>query len=210
MAAAGKGNALTRLSAPAKLVFTLVLAVVVAALYFVVFYVDLDGQISQEQAREGTLRGDLQKAEEAKEAYQKDLEEKTRKQQLVREQKKILPDEAETPAFLAALQGVATVSGVQLTSYKPEDEVPDQYYVRVPMSLSVSGRFHQIARFFYGVGQLDRVINIEEINMKLRGDSKAAGAGGEVILDVTCLATAFRAIRPGESGGTGRARGRGK
>ena len=129
--ASGKGSALTRLSMPAKAVFTLVLTLVVAALYFVVFYADLDGQISQEQSRESSLRGDLQRAEEAKEAYQKDLEEKTRKQQLVREQKKILPDEAETPAFLAAIQGVATVSGIQLTSYKPEDEVSDQYYVRV-------------------------------------------------------------------------------
>ena len=98
MAATGKGSALARLSMPAKAVFTLVLSLVVAALYFVIFYADLDGQISQEQARETSLRGDLQRAEEAKEAYQKDLEEKTRKQQLVREQKKILPDEAETPA----------------------------------------------------------------------------------------------------------------
>jgi len=202
--AAAKGSALTRLSTPAKLVFTLVLSVVVAALYFVIFYVDLDGRIGEAQAKESTLRGDLQRAEEAKEAYQKDLEEKTRKQQLVREQKKILPDEAETPAFLAALQGVATVSGVQLASYKPEDEVPDQYYVRVPMSLTVSGRFHQIARFFYGVGQLDRVINIEEIEMKLR---PGATADSEVILDVKCLATAFRALRPGETAG---APGRGR
>ncbi len=206
--ASGKGSALTRLSMPAKAVFTLVLTLVVAALYFVVFYADLDGQISQEQSRESSLRGDLQRAEEAKEAYQKDLEEKTRKQQLVREQKKILPDEAETPAFLAAIQGVATVSGIQLTSYKPEDEVSDQYYVRVPMSLSISGRFHQVARFFFGVGQLDRVINIEEIEMKLRTEKRAEGE--EVILDVKCLATAFRALRSGESGASPTGRGRAK
>ena len=204
--AAVKGSALTRLSTPAKLVFTLVLAFVVAALYFVIFYADLDGRIGEAQARESTLRSDRQHAEEAKEAYQKDVEEKTRKQLLVREQKKILPDDAETPAFLAAVQGVATVSGVQLASYKPEDEVADQYYVRVPMSLTVSGRFHQIARFFYGVGQLDRVINIEEIEMKLR---PGATADSEVILDVKCLATAFRALRPGEKAGTS-GRGRAK
>lgn len=208
MAAAGKASALTRLSTPAKVVFTLVLALVVAALYFVVFYADLDGQIAQEDSRAQSLAGDLQRAQEAKEAYQKDLEEKTRKQQLVREQKKILPDEAETPAFLAALQGVATVSGIQLTSYKPEDEVADQYYVRVPMSLSLSGRFHQVARFFFGVGQLDRVINIEEIDMKLRTEKRAEGA--EVILDVKCLATAFRALKQGESGVARTGRGRAK
>lgn len=199
--AAKPGNVLTRLSLPAKLVFTLVLSVVVAALYLMVFYADLDGQISQAKAAEAALHGDLARAEEAKAAYQKDVEEKTRKQQLEREQKKILPDEAETPAFLAALQGVATVSGVQLTSYRPEDEVTDEYYVRVPMSLAVSGRFHQIARFFYGVGQLDRVISIEEIDMKLM--KTGTKEGEEVLLEVKCLATAFRALKAGDSGGGG-------
>jgi type IV pilus assembly protein PilO len=184
---------LGRLSLPAKFVFGLVLAVVVAALYFVVFFADIDGQISQAQGQQASLQAELAKAEEAKDAFQKDVEEKTRKQALEREQKKVLPDDPEMPAFLAAVQQVATVSGVNLVSYKPEDETPEEFYVRVPMSLSLRGRFHQIARFFYGVGQLDRVINIEDIEMNLVKDPNASP--DEVILDVKCLATAFRAKR---------------
>ncbi len=190
---------LGRLSLPAKFVFGLVLAVVVAALYFVVFFADIDGQISQAQGQQASLQAELAKAEEAKDAFQKDVEEKTRKQALEREQKKVLPDDPEMPAFLAAVQQVATVSGVNLVSYKPEDETPEEFYVRVPMSLSLRGRFHQIARFFYGVGQLDRVINIEDIEMKLITDANASP--DEVILEVRCLATAFRAKRDTDAGG---------
>ena len=192
------GNVLGRLSLPAKFVFGLVLTVVVGALYFVVFFADVDGQISAAQGQHGQLQAELAKAEEAKDAFQKDVEEKTRKQQLEREQKKLLPDDPETPAFLAAVQQVATVSGVNLVSYKPEDESPEEFYVRVPMSLSMRGRFHQIARFFYGVGQLDRVINIEDIEMRIVADPNASP--DEVILEVKCLATAFRAKRDTDGG----------
>lgn len=198
--AAAKGNVLGRLSLPAKLVFGVVLLGIVAALYFVVFFADIDGQISQAITQEQSLRGELQKAEEAKAAYQRDVEEKTRCQQFEREQKKVLPDEAEMPSFLAGVQGVATTSGVSLSQYKPEDEVPEEYYVRVPMSLSLRGRFHQVARFFFGVSQLDRVTNIEDLQITLV-DNKSEP--GEIVLEVKCLATAFRAKRTSESTGKG-------
>jgi type IV pilus assembly protein PilO len=61
------------------------------------------------------------------------------------------------------------------------------------MSLSVAGRFHQVARFVFGIGQLDRVINIEDIDMKTELDKS-----GTTILRVDCLATAFRAKRTNE------------
>ncbi len=194
MAAKPIGNPLGRLSLSAKVVVGIVLVGIVAAVYLVVFFADIDGRISEAVGAEQASRGNLQKAEEAKIAYQRDVEDKTRRQQLERERRKVLPDEAETPSFLASVQGVATTSGVSLTRYQPEDEVADQYYVRVPMSLELSGRFHQVARFFHGVGQLDRVINIEDIEITDDRDK----ATGEIILSVKCLATAFRAKKAGE------------
>ncbi len=197
MAPRATGGVFGRLSLPAKFVFGLVLAVVVGILYFVVFFAEVDGQISSAVGQQDQLRGDLAKVEEAKDAFQKDVEEKTRKQALEREQKKVLPDDPEMPAFLSTVQQVATVSGVNLISYKPEDETPEDYYVRVPMSITLRGRFHQVARFFYGVGQLDRVINVEEIEMRLVKDAFAGP--DEVILEVRCLTTAFRAKKDSDA-----------
>lgn len=206
MAAKPTGNPLGRLSMSAKIVVGVVLVGIVAAVYLVVFFADIDGRISEAVGAEQTARGNLQKAEEAKIAYQRDVEDKTRRQQLERERRKVLPDEAETPSFLAAVQGVATTSGVSLTKYQPEDEISDQYYVRVPMSLELSGRFHQVARFFSGVGQLDRVINIEDI--EITQSRVGAAESSEIILNVKCLATAFRAKKAGEGEAVKGQRGR--
>jgi type IV pilus assembly protein PilO len=62
------------------------------------------------------------------------------------------------------------------------------------MKLTLSGKFHQVAKFFYGVGQLDRIINIEDIHIR-----KADGKGNPDDVDVECLATAFRASRAGDN-----------
>ncbi len=181
-----------------KVAIGALLVVFAAVGYFVVFFGEVDAQLTSEKNRETNLRSELTRAEESNKAYQVDLEEKTRKEKQAQEQKKVLPDEAETPAFLSAVQNVATISGVNLNSFTPKDEVADKFYARVPMELTISGRFHQIARFFYGVGQLDRIINVEEIEMNVRKrPAKEGETEDEVILDVTCLATAFRAIKAG-------------
>lgn len=202
--AAQAGSTLDRLPAVGKVGLGLLFVVLFAALYFVVFYDDVASAISSAKQQELQLTTQLRQSEESKAEYQKDLEEKTKREQLAREQKKILPDDAETPAFLAALQGVATISGVNLTSWSPVDQVPMQFYAKVPMKLTLTGKFHQVAKFFYGVGQLDRIINVEDIHIKAPKKQ-----GDDIEVDVECLATAFRAVTAAESAAAGKRRGAG-
>lgn len=191
------GSALDRLPPLAKFGVGALFAALVGILYFVGFYAEVDSQIQGAVQRQQALQNELTNAQASKAAYQKDLDEKTRRETMSREQKKILPDESETPAFLSAIQSVATLSGVNLTSWSPTEEVPHEFYAKVPMKLTLTGKFHQVAKFFHGVGQLDRIINVEEIQIK---GPKAVGA--EVQVEVECLATAFRAVRQGESPAT--------
>jgi type IV pilus assembly protein PilO len=83
------------------------------------------------------------------------------------------------------------VSGVALNSWDPIDEVNQQFFAKVPMKLVLSGRFHQIAKFFFGVGQLDRIINLENIILR-----EPKRDGDEMVITVEALATAFRALAP--------------
>ncbi len=165
--------------------------VLAAVAYFVVFYGDIASSIKAAQNRERQLRSDLATARKAEFAYQKDLAELADRQQRQRELNKILPQTTEYPAFLSAIQSVANVSGITLSAWTPQDEVPEKFYARVPMKLELSGRYHQVAKFFYGVGQLDRIINMENISIT---DPKVVG--DDVVVKVDVLATAFHAIQP--------------
>ncbi|MCS6898764.1 MAG: type 4a pilus biogenesis protein PilO [Myxococcales bacterium] len=194
MAGPGKKSAhasLSRLPLGAKIGIGAGLAILVGVAYFVMGYSEVSSQIAAQKRQEVQLRQQLANARESEAAYLKDLADLTEKKQRQRDLNKILPETAETPAFLSALQGVANVSGVALNSWDPIDEVNQQFFAKVPMKLVLSGRFHQIAKFFYGVGQLDRIINLENIVLR---DPKREG--DETIIVVEALATAFRALAP--------------
>ena len=182
-------SALARLNLPTKIAIGALLVVLSAVVYFVVFYGDLATSIKAEEGRGKQLQSDLADAQKAQRAYQLDLAELADRQQRQRELNKILPATTEYPAFLSAIQSVANVAGVNLSAWTPQDEAPEQFYARVPMRVELTGRFHQIAKFFYNVGQLDRIINIENISL-----TEPVQKGGEVVLRVSALATAFHSV----------------
>jgi len=165
--------------------------------YYVIFYGELASAIDAAKSRETQLNGDLSEARKAEFAYQKDLAELTERQQRQRELNKVLPVASEYPAFLSAIQNVANVAGVELVAWTPSPEVPEQYYVRVPMKLEIAGRYHQIAKFFYGVSQLDRIINLENVNL-----GRPEVRGEDVFIHADVLATAFRAAQDAKDQGS--------
>ncbi len=201
---AGAGG-LDNLSLLGKLLIGFVFVVIIGAAYFVVFYGDVSGQIQSKRTELDEQKAKLAEAEGAKREYNKDLAEKSKHEVLARKHKKILPDDPEMPTFLSTLQTVATISGVTLTSWAPGEEAPEEFYAKVPMQLKLEGKFHQVAKFFYGIGQVDRIINMENINVSLKESvDKANLASGEdkgALVSVECLATAFRSLGSGDSGG---------
>ena len=187
-------SVLAKLPPLAKVGVGVLFAVLIGVAYFVVFYGDLASSITAEKSREEKLRSELSAARQNEFSYQKDLAELSDRQQRQRELVKILPTDTEYPAFLSAVQNVANVAGIALTAWAPLAEVPDQFYSRVPMKVQLTGRYHQVAKFFHGVSQLDRVINMENISLT---DPKTDGE--DIVVKVDALATAFRAKPEGQA-----------
>jgi type IV pilus assembly protein PilO len=192
--AARGDSVLAKLPPLAKAGIGLLFVLLIGVAYFVVFYGDLASSITAEKSKETRLRDELATARQNEFSYQKDLAELSDRQQRQRELVKILPTDTEYPAFLSSVQNVANVAGIALTAWSPMPEVPDQFYSRVPMKLTLTGRYHQVAKFFNGVGQLDRVINMENISLI---DPKPDGE--DIVVKVEALATAFRAKPDGQA-----------
>jgi hypothetical protein len=79
------------------------------------------------------------------------------------------------------------LSGVDLKAWQPAEEKNEAFYAKVPMKLELGGKFHQIAKFAYEMGKVERIINLENIELT---DPKVEG--DEIKLKVKCLATSFR------------------
>jgi type IV pilus assembly protein PilO len=185
-----QGFSLARLPLPAKVGFGGVMVVLVALVYWVVFYTEVSAKIEQTNRQSADLQTELARQQQAQAGYLVDRDELVMRQQRQRELNKVLPADTEAAAFLSALQQVSNVSGVDLKGWKPEEEQSQAFYAKVPMRLDLGGHFHQIAKFMYEVGRLDRIINIENIEL-----SEPKVVGDDVDLKARCLATTFHALK---------------
>jgi type IV pilus assembly protein PilO len=198
-------SSLNRLAPPAKAGLTVAVLVLFGAGYYFVFHSEAEAQLVSAQQKSITLNQELNEARAAEQAYRTDLAEMAEREQRQKELSAVLPPTTEYPQFLSAVQSAANDSGVSLSAWTPRERVPDKYYARVPMKVELSGRFHQIARFFYNVGQLDRIINMENIAMT---DPKSVD--DEMVLKAEALATAFHVIDNPEAGADAKGKSRKK
>jgi type IV pilus assembly protein PilO len=197
-------SSLSRLAAPAKAGITVAAVALFGVGYYFLFHADIESALVAAQQTGITLNEDLNKARAAEQAFQKDLAELAEREQRQKELNQILPANTEYPQFLSAVQSAANDSGVSLSAWTPRERVPEKYYARVPMKVELTGRFNQIARFFYNVGQLDRIINMENISMT---DPKKVD--DEMMLKAEALATAFHVIDNPDDAADGKGRKRG-
>jgi type IV pilus assembly protein PilO len=191
--AAAKKSGLEKLSLPGRIAIGLVILALPLVVYFVIFHSELQAKITSAQNTSLRLDAELKQAKAAEHAYQEDLQELAERERNRRELMKILPETTEYPAFLSSIQNVANLVGVELRGWTPQEEVPEEFYARVPMKLELAGRFHQLAKFFYYVGQSERIINMENIALT---DPKKKD--GEIRLGAHVLATAFHAVVEGD------------
>ncbi len=191
MATATAALSLAKLTTPVKAVIGVAAFVIVGLLYYVFLHTEVGTKIDGARRRKGELESQLANARQSQASYFADRDELVMRQQRQRELNKVLPEETEAAAFLSSLQQVSNVSGIDLKAWQPQEEQNQAFFAKVPMRLEVTGRFHQLAKFVYEIGKLDRIINVENIELRdphIEGD--------DVVIKARCLATTFHTIKP--------------
>ena len=187
----GANLSLSKLPFPLKIVFGAVSLTAVGLVYYVIFHTEVGSKIDTARRHTAALEADLGTQRQSQASYFADRDELVMRQQRQRDLNKVLPAETEAAAFLSSIQSVSNVSGVDLKAWMPQEESTQTFFAKVPMRLEMSGKFHQLAKFVYEVGKLDRIINLENIEL---GDAKLQG--DDVIVSARCLATTFHTLKP--------------
>jgi type IV pilus assembly protein PilO len=100
-----------------------------------------------------------------------------------------LPNQKEIPSLLTSIAGLAREEGLEVLSFKPKSEQIKGFYAEVPVELELRGAYHEVAMFFYDVGKMARIVNMNNLQM---GSAKMTE--GRNVLSVKCLATTFRFV----------------
>jgi type IV pilus assembly protein PilO len=99
--------------------------------------------------------------------------------------KKTLPEKKDIPSLLANISRAGRDAGLEFLLFQPQNQVPKEFYAEIPVSINVSGHFHQLALFFDKVAGLSRIVNITNINIKSDGSEK---------LNTSCKAVTYKFI----------------
>jgi len=100
-----------------------------------------------------------------------------------------LPAEAQIDELLRQLNDVAKKAGLSITSVKPGNEAQgsQSFIAKIPISMSVSGSYEEIAIFFESVSKLRRIVNINDVSL-----GTPAVKNQKVVLKANFAATTFR------------------
>lgn len=187
------GEAFAKLPVAAKLALGVGLLAVVGAVYYFALHMSITDEITQAIARHGQLETSMEAARAQNAEYVRLREELSQRVGLNRANLRALPAQSETASFLQDLNRLAELSGLEIRLVEPRPEEPEQHYVRLPVRLQLAGRYHQLARFFYNVSRVDRLISMEDIQLQLAPAQAEQGSQEEgVAIHVEVLATTYR------------------
>lgn len=76
-----------------------------------------------------------------------------------------LPGETEIPSLIVDISQTGLAAGLQEKLFVPQPEVPRDFYAEKPITISLSGGYHEIANFVSGIAALPRIVTLHDINI---------------------------------------------
>jgi len=170
------------------LIVLVVMVLIGVGFYFLVYQGQLEEHenlVKKKTSVENTLRKN-QKIANNLELYKKEYEKlQTKLEEALGE----LPLKKEIPSLLTNIGALAKEKGLEILRFKPKGEAPKGFYAEVPVELKLRGSYHQAASFFAAVGNMERIVNIQ--NLKLGGAKTVAG---RTDLSIDCHAITYRFV----------------
>jgi type IV pilus assembly protein PilO len=102
--------------------------------------------------------------------------------------RKVLPEKKEIPSLLTGVSRSGQDAGLNFLMFQPRSENRKDFYAEIPVSIKVTGGYHNVAMFFDNVARLYRIVNIRDIDMKSEGRTDT--------LTMSCTAVTYRFVEP--------------
>jgi type IV pilus assembly protein PilO len=76
-----------------------------------------------------------------------------------------LPRKSEVADLLVDISRTGLVNGLEFELFKPEEERPIDFYIELPITMRVTGTYHQFAEFISGIAALPRIVTLHNFKM---------------------------------------------
>ena len=102
---------------------------------------------------------------------------------------KQLPNKAEVESLLVEINQSGMGRGLQFELFKPSPEVVKDFYAELPISVKITGNYHDFGAFAGDIGQLSRIVTLNNVQITPAKDG---------VLTMDAVTKTFRYLDEGE------------
>ena len=121
--------------------------------------------LKRAQAEEQTLRVSFENKQRKAANYDAYKAQLTQMEQSFGTMLRQLPGKTEIPSLIVDISQTGLAAGLQEKLFQPLGEVPKDFYAEKPITISLSGGYHEIANFVSGIAALPRIVTLHNINI---------------------------------------------
>ena len=155
---------------PVKAALIAIVSIIVLALgYFLDTQKQLE-ELESSRTKEISLKKDFETKQSKAvqlDAYKKQMEEMKQSFGAMLRQ---LPSKTEVEDLLVDISQTGLSSGIEFQLFKPEGERQIEFYAELPITIEMTGNYHQFGRFVSGIAALPRIVTLH--NIAIAGDKK--------------------------------------
>ena len=145
-------------------IFALVIILPTVAFYFL-HYTAKTQEINGLENKASKLRKEIAGAKARAAKLDEHLAEMEETKRLFAEASILLPQKKEIPSLLTNISALGTNSGLNMARFSPGGERTKEFYAEIPVTLKVTGPYHNIGTFLYEVSNLERIISATNISL---------------------------------------------
>ncbi|MCW8398261.1 type 4a pilus biogenesis protein PilO [Legionella sp. PATHC038] len=106
---------------------------------------------------------------------------------------KQLPEKNEMPGLLEEISKTGVASGLRFELFAPQPEVMHDFYVELPIKISVVGTYFQLAMFISRVAEMNRIVTLHDFTIEgVSSKDHKTVSEDELVMSITAKIYRYR------------------
>jgi type IV pilus assembly protein PilO len=103
-----------------------------------------------------------------------------------------LPNKTEVPNLLVDISQTGLAAGLEEKLFQPRPEARQDFYAELPISIRLTGGYHEMGRFASGIAALPRIVTLHDIEITPSGQARGGAAADPSALTLNVTAKTYR------------------
>lgn len=143
-----------------------VVALIIFGLFFVLYYRPKNAELKSIRADRIATEQEVAKLKLKKEELDQIEKEIESMNVQLRDLETIIPQKDEIDVILRRIQQLAYDSRINITKFIPKALIEKEFFSEKPISIDLTGNYHNLAIFFDRLSKFARLFNVENFNIK--------------------------------------------